>query len=348
MKVIYQKKNKCEEETKRNLISVKKKNFGLIHVPNFTCFLSNYLIFDFTKNINSSLFILAPYSGSLGGGGLRRAGGYPILNVWQMTAIIVGSFIFILVILMFIICLVAGKRRHTSKDDESDSKKKLPSSLVGNDNPDKSVYRSYEDGMIGIKGSGDSDDNRSVSSHPHHPTLATANNLPNQLSQHHHHSHNNIINDALHQTKSISPIDSIPVDKLLEHYDKVKCAKQRNEPPPVMRIEDFTDTGSINNASSTLSDNSRFRGSMTAVDDHAFMNPISEINHWRYQMPDPYNTSPYSHYNYPNPTAVNTNYVHTPSNIMDWHNAYEGSETTSDYDPRYGTVEKRVTAVSQV
>lgn len=47
-------------------------------------------------------------------------------------------------------------------------------------------------------------------------------------------------------TEAMSPIQSWPADILLSHYDKVKQARERNEAPPVMRIETLENQGQFN------------------------------------------------------------------------------------------------------
>ena len=179
-----------------------------------------------------------------------------------------------------------------------------------------------------------------------------------QQQQHHQQQQTHLINNQLiyqnespklmdESIKGISPIDSIPANKLLSHYDKVKQAKQRNEPLPVMRIEDIVDIGSVHNVSSVSDNDSRFRGSVTGLPDEPYVTMGNDLNTWRYPTPavDQYQYCYTPQTNYvPNGNNINN----MPNSVIAWRNSYDGSETTSDYDPRYGTVDKSTTAVSQV
>ncbi|XP_053206838.1 uncharacterized protein LOC128391035 isoform X2 [Panonychus citri] len=320
-------------------------------------------------------------------GGFFSDGTNGVLGIWHVTAILVGSFLFILVSLLFIICLVAGRKRrgsgsghHSGKgnvdsmDSKDNVKNKLPPSSMGTDNPDKSVYRSYSDELLGVKG-GNTDlgsTNHFVTSQSSHQTLKHQ-QISHQQLNHHHQSQQQLTqqqqqqqqqtqqqlinNQLIYQNdssklmdesiKGISPIDSIPANKLLSHYDKVKQAKQRNEPLPVMRIEDIVDLGSIHNVSSVSDNDSRFRGSVTGLPDEPYVTMANDLNTWRYPTPvvDQYQYCYTPQTNY----VPHTNNINNmPSGVIAWRNSYDGSETASDYDPRYGTVDKSTTAVSQV
>ncbi|XP_015793086.1 uncharacterized protein LOC107369632 isoform X1 [Tetranychus urticae] len=313
---------------------------------------------DFFDIINSAGPGRSFFSGSDGSG---------ILGIWHVTFIVVGSFLFILVILLFIICLVAGRKRrgtdsgrHSNGSNGSinvkeEAKKKIPPGSMGTENPDKSVYRSYSDGLMGVKG----DDISDIGHHHIHSHHITSNHLTHQTSHLQHQqlqqvppSQQQQLNQPTYQNssvnldngiKGISPVDSIPANKLLSHYDKVKQAKQRNEPLPVMRIEDITDIGSVHNASSLSDNDSRFRGSVTGLPDDPFVTMSNDLNSWRYPVP----VDQYQYYN-PHANYVPQNTNHLPNSVIEWRNSYDGSETISDYDPRYGTVDKQTTAVSQV
>jgi len=223
------------------------------------------------------------------------------LGAWEVVAIVLGSFMFILLILLIIICLIATKMRGATKLDKEKSK------LASNDKlPDKSSdlnIRSYESHMP--------------------KTLYGKKGYDNKGSN-------------LKDVGAISPVDSIPVNKLMDHYGKVQKAKQRKEPPPVMRLEDITDNVS------TVSDNSRFRGSMSMED--AFIPACPELS-WKFvDNPNQIITSPYTY-------VEPQNYFMTqpPPPMFDvWRNSFDRSESPSDYDPRYGTVDKKITVVSQV
>lgn len=65
---------------------------------------------------------------------------------------------------------------------------------------------------------------------------------------------------------AMSPVQSWPADILLSHYDKVKQARERNEAPPVMRIETLENQGQFSEAGLPIISDSNTDQQLASVD----------------------------------------------------------------------------------
>lgn len=81
--------------------------------------------------------------------------------------------------------------------------------------------------------------------------------------------------------KTISPVQSWPAEVLLGHYGKVQQAREKNQSPPVVKIEDVLPDGSYSTGSDNPSrDSSQYDDNM----EHAYPLPgLTNGQDWRYE-----------------------------------------------------------------
>ncbi|RWS07101.1 calcium-activated chloride channel regulator family member 3-like protein [Dinothrombium tinctorium] len=205
------------------------------------------------------------------------------LHSWQIIAVVAGSLSVIVFTLLLILCFVINAKRRREGQRTKCPKISTPVLQVEN----KSNFNNIQ----------------SLNTPSKPPLTENETTLPEL-------------------TATISPVQSWPADVLLNHYGRVQQAKERREPPPVMRVEDIPDNVS------SVSNNSKFPES-TSDEDNLRHHPT-----WQYEDIQQTSVPPYTQY--------------YPSN--EWrHSINNRSETSSDYEQRYGTTDRRGgSAVSQV
>jgi hypothetical protein len=222
---------------------------------------------------------------------------------WEFVAICVACVIFLIFIIIIGICFV-GKRRR--KNEEESTLEQAPQRRA----PDPPrISPPLKDESIHIDGNGSL--THSVEKIPNIHTITNTNNNYNAGSQ-----------PSLRElnVNSLSPVQSWDAKDLLSHWGRVQEAKQRQETPPVMRIEDIESVSSNRSPSyaSTEDENSGI-----------YTNPGT----WRYQ--DINDRPTYIPNSYPEP-AFRSSLDPLRSN------------TPSDSTPRYSVIRKPTTTVSQV
>ncbi|RWS30887.1 calcium-activated chloride channel regulator 1-like protein [Leptotrombidium deliense] len=213
------------------------------------------------------------------------------LQSWQVIAVVSGSLVVIVLTLLLILCFVWSAKRR--RDDQRSKPPKISTPVLTVDSKSAFTNKASND-MINVSGKQPLTDNEA-------PLPELSNTI-------------------------ISPVQSWSAGVLLGHYDRVQQAKERREPPPVMRMEDIPDN------MSSVSNNSKFQGSTSDEDNVG--NNVTWQQYDQFDMRSPIAHCQTVQY-YPN----------------DWRQSYNGrSQTPSDYDQRYGIPDQRKgsSAVSQV
>lgn len=259
------------------------------------------------------------------------------LDAWFLWIICLATVMAGVMLIICIICCCSSRKRKNPKD----------SHLTNPSNNSAKHKASYSNGNGPLHSSltiqttmGSSDDLTHEK--------ATPNNQP--LHGHVIHSHlNNQKNLSTHDLRNnesqsqgfglpvdggntISPIQYWSAGVLLGHYHDVKQARERNEPPPVMKIEKVMPDANVaianSGSSSTGSDNPS--GESGSYDESGFHGLTSshQVDAWRYELAQPV-PQYYSHYSYPQ-----TLYTHHPHQEQQ----AQVTPTGTFYDPTTPTI----------
>lgn len=235
-----------------------------------------------------------------GSGGSAKFAG---MEWWEILAICIACLVVLVFVIVIGICFM-GKKKRKSEENE---RREQPPQRRAPDPPrisppllkDESIH--IENGSL----------THSVEKIPNN-TIINTNNYNSGSQQ----------NLRELNVNALSPVQSWDAKDLLSHWGRVQEAKQRQEPPPVMRIEDIESASSNRSPSYASSED---ENSAT------YTNPGT----WRYQ--DVTARPTYIPNTYPEPALRNS---------LD----PLRSNTPSDSGPRYSTVNrlKPTTTVSQV
>ncbi|CAG2162997.1 unnamed protein product [Oppiella nova] len=270
------------------------------------------------------------------------------LTWWEILLIAIGGAVVLIIIGIFFICCICKRRRKEDDTDrETTAKREAPVPARRAPEPPQRVSPELEKNRSILLD--DTSLTRSVEKIPNiQINSLQQNNAYNTGSQHMNNgyhsgslqSHNNGYNSGPQlnngfnsgsqqnlrelNVNALSPVQSWDAKDLLNHWGRVQEAKQRQEAPPVMRIEDLESASSNHSPSYASSD-----------DDNIYTNP----NAWRY---NDVNARP----SYVIPNGYNEPIYQRTS--LDPHAAMR-SNTPSDTVPRYSTIIRKPTQnVSQV
>lgn len=320
------------------------------------------------------------------------------IESWGIVGIIVGSLItFVIISACLIVFCMKRRRKHAKNVEDDHHNEKNAAAAAAGASVNTTGYMNgnglVHSNLTMQTTMGSSSGNVSVDKNSHHHGVGYPNGgVPGNngsVNQMHMITTNDgrvVGPDTLNHV--MSPVQSWSADVLLGHYGKVQQARERKEPPPVMKIEEVLPDGSGGGGSggscSTGSDNPSRESvaydegtgvilnmSYPLTHNHlmtnSHLNPhhtnLNSTGDWRgYENVHYNNQGQYTvQYTHQVPYGDSVPYVYDPNmQSVNWAEAYvPRSETPSEsdsqtdtqvpYDPRYGNPHRRSTAaVSQV
>ena len=280
------------------------------------------------------------------------------LQTWHIAVITAASLILLVLFIACLICICACRKRKDDKDSESahfgSSGKHGLDTGMSNLTIQTTMGASNSNLVsekVGTLTGGIGNISSTISEHNLNMNRAASVN-GGALAAHN-------VNSNTHSDMNVnhmSPIQSWPADVLLDHYDRVQKARERNEVPPVMRAEDLPVSGS----GSCSTDSNQSRESVSYVDENAFVGGMANSQRdWRYENLATSHTAVPYHPGVGGASGQLTNTgmyadqygyeVNQDLNQISWRDSYVAPtriETPSDY--HYNAVPRRTNAVSQV
>lgn len=236
------------------------------------------------------------------------------LDTWFLWIICLATVMAAVMMIICIICCCSTRKRKSPKESHMGN----PSN--NNSGKHKAAAAGYSNGNGALHSSltiqttmGSSDDLTHEKATPNNSTLHSHvihSHLNNQKNLSTHDLRNNESQSQgfglpVDPGNTISPIQYWSAGVLLGHYHDVKQARERNEPPPVMKIEKVMPDANVaignSGSSSTGSDNPS--GESGSYDESGFhgLTPAHPADAWRYELAQPAVAQYYSHFTYPQP-----------------------------------------------